>query len=130
MEHLWFCLGSNQGPFACKANVITTTLQNHKPFLKVIRVGQMRSYFFLLKIRNFNLLLYLGTEHLWFCLGSNQGPFPCKANVITTTLQNHKHFLKVIRLWQMRSFFLFTENTKFLSLTLFRYGAFVILPGL
>ena len=49
--------------------------------------------------------------------------------MITTTLQNCKPFMKVIGVGQMRSYF-FTQNTKFLSLTLFRYGAFEIMPGL
>ena len=69
-------------------------------------------------------------DHLSFCLGMNQGTFVWKANVITTTLQNHKPFLELIRVRQMRSYFFFTKNTKFLSLTLFTYGAFVIPPVL
>ena len=71
--------GSNRRPFACKANVITTTLWNLCTREKKERSIAATTYSF----QNLQL-----RKQPQFCPGSNRGPFACEANVITTTLQN------------------------------------------
>ena len=71
--------GSNRRPFACKANVITTTLWNLQIHGEKVNSIIKTTFYY-------QDLTWL--KKTQFCPGSNRGPFACEANVITTTLQN------------------------------------------
>ena len=72
----WFRWGSNPGPLACEASVITTTLRNRLDGAVLLNEFKLAKIYIIKKEYS-----QKGIQK-WRCRGSNPGPFTCKANAL------------------------------------------------